>query len=124
MLNSIPFSILVGSALGTMAGLGLGGGSLLVLWLTGILHTSATDARVINLLFFIPSALISILINRKRKKLQIRPLLPAMILGSLAAIIFSRLSTIIDETMLKRLFGILLLLTGMQQLFYRPRKAK
>ena len=124
MLNALPISILVGIIFGVMAGLGLGGGSILVLWLTSIVHTPPMLARVINLLFFIPSALISIYMNKKRNKLPISPLLPAMIMGSLSAIIFSRLSTVLDETMLKRLFGILLLSTGVQQLFYRPRKAR
>ena len=56
MLNSFPFAILVGFLLGILTGLGTGGGSLLVLWLTLVLQFPPAQAKVINLLFFLPSA--------------------------------------------------------------------
>ena len=34
MLESLPFVLFISSALGFLAGLGVGGGSLLILWLT------------------------------------------------------------------------------------------
>ena len=56
MLESIPFSITVGILLGFLTGLGTGGGSLLVLWLTLVLHMDPAQARVVNLMFFLPAA--------------------------------------------------------------------
>ena len=124
MLNSFGFSLLLGVVFGTMASLGVGGGSLLVLWLTTVLHMPSQTARVINLLFFIPTAAISTLLRKRQTGLSLRPLLPAILSGCIAAIIFSRLSTVIEDAMLKRLFGILLVFTGMKELFYRARKAR
>ena len=62
MLNSFPFAILVGFLLGILTGLGTGGGSLLVLWLTLVLQFPPAQAKVINLLFFLPSAIIATLL--------------------------------------------------------------
>ena len=59
MLESLPVALIVGTLLGFLTGLGVGGGSLLILWLTLVLEMSQTDARGINLLFFLPSAAIS-----------------------------------------------------------------
>ena len=52
-------TLLIAALLGFLAGLGVGGGSLLILWLTLVLHTEPAQARPINLLFFLPAAAIS-----------------------------------------------------------------
>lgn len=124
MLESFPFAATVGAVLGFLAGLGVGGGSLLMLWLTVVLGTQYTTARTINLLFFIPTALISCFFRRKQNTLDFRKILPAMICGTVSAAVFSLLSSHLELEMLKKLFGILLLITGLRELFYRPRKAK
>ena len=56
MLESLPVMLLVGIVLGVLSGLGIGGGSLLILWLTFVLGMDHETARGINLLFFVPSA--------------------------------------------------------------------
>lgn len=124
MLESFPFAAAVGAVLGFLAGLGVGGGSLLMLWLTVVLGTQYTTARTINLLFFIPTALISCFFRRKQNTLDFRKILPAMLCGTVSAAVFSLLSSHLELEMLKKLFGVLLLVTGLRELFYRPRKAK
>ena len=57
MLESFPVCIAVGTILGFLAGLGIGGGSLLILWLTMVLGMPQPEARFINLLFFLPAAI-------------------------------------------------------------------
>ena len=124
MLESMPFMILIGCVLGFLAGLGVGGGSLLMLWLTLVLDLDHTVARNINLLFFIPTALIASVFRWKQGSINIRSLLPAIALGCVCSLIFSKISIGIDITIIKKLFGILLLVTGLRELLYRPRKAK
>ena len=118
------FSILVGTALGFLAGLGVGGGSLLILWLTGILGMAHEEARAVNLLFFLPSALVASIFRWRQGAIDIRRILPAVTAGSVAAIAGSWLSTHMDTALIQKLFGSLLLITGLRELFYRPRKAK
>lgn len=52
MLESFPVALLVSTLLGCLSGLGIGGGSLLILWLTLVLKVDPIVARQINLLFF------------------------------------------------------------------------
>lgn len=124
MLNSIPFNIIVGAVLGFLSGLGVGGGSLLILWLTLIVQMPQETARCINLLFFLPTALIASLFRWKRGKLAVKKVLPAMLGGVVGAVLFTWISRHISSDALRVPFGILLLITGLRELFYRPRKAK
>ncbi len=124
MLDSIPFNIIVGAVLGFLSGLGVGGGSLLILWLTLIANVPQEIARSINLMFFLPTALISSLFRWKKGNLQIKKILPAMVGGVVAAVLFTWLSRHISSDALKAPFGVLLLVTGARELFYRPRKPK
>ena len=101
LLESLPVALIVGTVLGFLTGLGVGGGSLLILWLTLVLEMPQTAARGINLLFFLPSA--------------------AIFVGCAAAAVFSLISTRMDLDFLKKLFGVLLLATGIRELCYRPK---
>ena len=59
--------IIIGILAGIFTGLGLGGGSVLILFLTLFLNLEQHIAQATNLLFFIPSALVCIILNTKRK---------------------------------------------------------
>lgn len=124
MLTSTIFSALIGTALGFLAGLGIGGGSLLILWLSTVIGMDHITARGINLLFFIPAACIACLFRWRQGNLDLPTILPAAISGCVFALLGSWISTIIDTALLKQLLGILLVATGIRELFYRPRKAK
>lgn len=124
MLDSIPFIFIIGTALGLLAGLGVGGGSVLILWLTLVLHMPQQVAKGINLLFFLPAAIISCFIRWRQGKLSFKKVLPAMAAGAVSALLFTWLSDQLPTDLLKAPFGILLLFTGARELFYRPRKAK
>lgn len=112
----------VGTVLGFLTGLGVGGGSLLILWLTILAGVDQSIARGINLLFFLPSALIACCFRWKQGTLQLRKVLPAIFAGCAAAGLFSWFGRIIDAAVLKKLFGVLLLFTGLRELLYRPKK--
>lgn len=121
MLESLPAALIVGTLLGFLTGLGVGGGSLLILWLTLVLEMSQTAARGINLLFFLPSAAISCYLRWKQGSVTLKKILPAIFAGCAAAAVFSLISTRIDLEILKKLFGVLLLATGIRELCYRPK---
>lgn len=123
MLESIPFIIVISTTLGFLAGIGIGGGSLLIMWLTLVLNTEYSTARIVNLLFFIPSAVIASIFRWKQGELDFKKVLPAIITGSISAACFSLLGTQLDIELLQKLFGGLLLITGLREIFYR-RKAR
>ena len=122
MLESFPIAVTLGILFGILSGLGTGGGSLLILWLTFILNVPQLEARAINLLFFIPSALIACIFHWKQGRLRIKKVLPAIIAGSLMSGIFTFLSAEMNLQILRKLFGILLLITGFRELLYKSKK--
>ena len=124
MLNNPWICVAVGTALGFLAGLGVGGGSLLILWLTAIVQMPQPEARMLNLLFFLPAALISCLQRWKKGTICLRKLWSAIVMGAVGAALFSLLSAYWDTDLLKKLFGVLLFFTGLRELTYRRKKAK
>ena len=121
MLNSTIVALMVGTLLGFLAGLGVGGGSLLILWLTMVLSTEQADARCINLLFFLPAAAISCLFRWKQGKLNPKVTIPAVLAGCISAGFFTFLGRNPDTALLRKSFGILLLFTGFRELLYKPK---
>ena len=124
MLDNPILLISVGIILGFLSGIGVGGGSLLMLWLTLVTGMAHADARCINLLFFIPCAIVASFFRWKQGSLDLTRILPAVIAGCISAAVFSAISNAVDTALLKKLFGVLLLLTGLRELLYRPRKAR
>lgn len=122
MLESLPVVLIIGTALGFLAGIGVGGGSLLIIWLTLVLGMDHPQARIINLLFFLPSAIVSSIFRWKQGKLEIKNVLPAIIVGCVAAGVCSYLSSTMDISLLQKLFGGLLILTGIRELLYKPKR--
>lgn len=116
--------ILIALLLGTLAGLGVGGGSILLLWLTIVEKIPVEQARIYNLLFFLPTASIVVIHAVKNSGIQIKEILPAVIGGCIAAVLCSKLQIFLPVTFLKNIFGIILLFTGIREIRYRPRNAK
>lgn len=124
MLNSLTFTILIGTALGFLTGLGIGGGSLLIIWLTVVLGTDPITARSTNLLFFLPAAIIACIFRIRQGSLTVGKVIPAVVAGCIGAGLFSFFSTILNVEILKKTFGIVLIIAGFRELFYRPRNAR
>ena len=122
MLESFPVALAVSTVLGFLAGIGVGGGSLLMMWLTLVLRMEYTSARLFNLLFFLPSAVIACLFRWKQGSLDIKKIFPAVVAGCIAAAAGSYCSTALDLSLLKKLFGGLLILTGIRELMYKSKK--
>ena len=124
MLESFPVCALLGTLLGFLSGLGTGGGSLLILWLTMVVNLDPGIARTINLMFFLPSAFISTGIRIRQRKIPFRKILLPAAVGCVSAVVFSLIGKNTDTELLKKLFGVLLLYTGLREMLYRPRKPR
>lgn len=118
----MALKLLVGTILGFLTGLGIGGGSLLLLWLTIGVGMEPAMARRINLLFFLPSALIACCFRWKQGLVSPKKLLPAILSGAVSAAVFSFLGLRTNPEALKKGFGVLLLITGARELLWRPNK--
>ena len=118
----MAMNILIGTVLGFLSGLGAGGGSLLMLWLTLVSGTPQADARVMNLMFFIPCALIATLFRWKQSKPDWQLTLWAVAGGLIGALAGNILHSRLDLELLRKALGVLFLICGARELFYRERK--
>lgn len=124
MAVSFPIAAFVGLVLGFLAGLGIGGGSLLMLWLTLVLDLDSQTARCVNLMFFVPCALISSFFRLRQGSLPLKKILLPTLLGCIVAAGSSYFSTKMDTEVLKKIFGFLLLFTGVKELFYKETEQR
>lgn len=114
-------ALFAGFVSGALGALGLGGGSVLILYLTLFAGMEQAQAQGINLVFFVPCALLAVVLYA-RKGLIARPLwLPAALFGLAGALLGSWLSGIFSSDVLQKLFGVLLLLFGVKEVFHRKR---
>lgn len=65
--NKIMINVILGIVAGLGAALGLGGGTILILLLNFFTQINQHKIQGINLIFFIPTALVSIWVNSKNK---------------------------------------------------------
>ena len=118
------FPLMIGTILGFLAGMGVGGGSLLLLWLTQVVMIPQPQARILNLLFYLPAALTATLFRGRKSSIRPEITIPSLAAGCCAAVIASLLSRGLDLEIMKKLLGGLLILTGLREIFYRPRNAR
>jgi uncharacterized membrane protein YfcA len=114
-------SILVGAALGFLSGLGVGGGSVLLLWLTLVMGVDQPTARVMNLMFFLPCALLATVFRWRESKPDLGLTLPAVAAALLGAALGNYLGPILNGALLQKALGILFLITGIREITWRPK---
>lgn len=102
---------------GIFASMGLGGGMILIIYLTVFTQTSQLMAQGINLIFFIPIAILSLIIHTKNKLIAWKKIVPAILCGTISAILGSLLATKLGSDTLRKLFAIFILITGIKEIF-------
>ena len=95
-----------------LSGLGVGSGGLFVIWLVGIYGVSAPQARGMNLLFFVFSASAALIFHYKRRKLDLRLVAVLSALSLVGILAGTRVAQYVDAALLRRLFGIFLIVSG------------
>lgn len=106
---------------GILASMGLGGGGILIIYLTIFAGIEQTVAQGINLVFFIPISIVAIIIYYKKKLISWKIAITASIFGVIGAISGALLSSAIDSSILSKIFGGLLFVIGLNQLFSRKK---
>lgn len=109
---------------GIFASMGLGGGMVLIVYLTVFADFSQLAAQGINLVFFIPIAIISLVLHTKNKLVEWKKAVPAVLWGTAAVIISAWLANRIEQSLLSKAFGIFLILMGLKELFFKSEKHK
>ena len=115
--------ILAGAVCGVLSGFGIGGGSLLMIWMTAVCSMEQQAAQSINLLYFLPTAGTALIFHFKNKQICKKAILPAALCGCAAAAGGAFLANWIDTELLRRLFGGFLIIVGLSELFKKKKSA-
>lgn len=114
---------LVGFLSGMTASLGLGGGFVLLIYLTAIANVDQIQAQGMNLIFFLPIAALSLWMHAKNGLVDKAPLWPAILTGIAGAVVGALIAFGIQTHWLSKLFAVFILVIGFKELFF-PKKEK
>lgn len=115
-------ALAVGGVTGVLSGFGVGGGTLLLVYLTAVAGMDQHLAQGINLLYFLPAGLMALPAHWKNGFVEKRALAPAIGAGLLCAAGAAWLSMGLEADLLRRLFGGFLLLVGGMELLGQEKK--
>lgn len=110
-------SVLLGIACGILSGFGIGGGSLLMVWMTAVAALDQKTAQGINLLYFIPTSVAALIFHIKNKMICWEAVIPAALCGCVTAGLSAWLAASLDVSLLRKLFGGFLLVVGVTEFF-------
>ena len=116
------FDYLAGMIIAALAGMGVGGGGLLVLYLVFVKDMAQLEAQWINMVFFIFAALSSLLWHRKKRKINWKLSFLLTVLGITGALLGALTANITSPVIIRKIFGWLMVVSGSITLF--PQKIK
>lgn len=110
-------NILIGAFSGIFSGIGMGGGTILIFFLTFFCDVNQHVAQAVNLIFFIPTSIAAIWVNIKNKNIDLKLTLIVSIFGILGALIGATLAAKTNVENLKRYFGYFLALVASHEIY-------
>lgn len=122
--------IIIGLISGIVSGTGMGGGTILIFLLTSICGLEQHIAQATNLIFFIPTSIVAIIVNLKNKNINIKLGVLISLFGILGAIIGANISLKLNVNILKKCFGTFLAIIAINEIYsmikirYQNRKYK
>lgn len=121
--------IIFGIIAGIVTGLGMGGGTVLILLLSMFASLEQHIAQATNLIFFVPTSISSIIINIKQKNLDKKLAIKISIFGIIGAIIGAIIADNISSQNLKKYFAIFILIIALHEIYelfktYKMKKNK
>lgn len=113
---------IAGLVCGVISGFGIGGGSLLMVWMTAVAALDQKTAQGINLLYFLPTAAASLFFHVRNHMICWKTVIPAAICGCVTAGLSAWFAASLDVSLLRKLFGGFLLIVGISE-FFQKKKA-
>ena len=118
---SVILAAAVSLLIAILSGLGVGSGGLFVIWLTAVYGVSATQARGMNLLFFVFSASAALFFHYKRRKIDLRLAVRLAIFAVGGTLLGTFVAKYMDAALLRKLFGGFLVASGIYSLFGKKK---
>lgn len=124
MSSSLLITILAAFIAAVLSGLGVGSAGLFVLYLTLVAGYTQPEAQALNLLFFLLSAGAALLLHIRARKIPLRVVLFLIACAIPGALAGSYLVRVLDATVIRKLFGGMLVVTGLPILLSRKQADK
>ncbi len=115
------YLILIGLFSGIIGGMGIGGGTILIPALIMFTTLSQQQAQSVNLLSFVPVAIVALITHFRNKSIEIQFCFPLIIMGITGALAGSYLAVNLPSNLLRKLFGIFLFLMGLYEFFWKDK---
>lgn len=115
-MTDFLIAALAGAVTGVLSGFGVGGGSLLLIYMTSFAGAPQTLAQGVNLLYFLPTAATALPAHVKNGYVERSALLPAIAAGLGGSALAAWAATALDVEVLRRCFGGFLILIGLREL--------
>lgn len=115
---------IIGLISGIVSGTGMGGGTILIFLLSFLLGVEQHVAQATNLIFFIPTSIVAIIVNIKNKNIDIKLAIIISIFGILGAIWGANISIHTDVNVLKKFFGAFLAVIAMHEIYSIAKQYK
>ena len=114
--------ILLGLVTGIIGGMGIGGGTILIPGLVFLTAFKQQTIQSINLISFIPVAIIALIIHIKNKNVLLRISIPIILFGLAGAWFGSMIALRMPSDLLRKLFGIFLFIMGIYEILCKGKK--
>ena len=113
---------LAGAVTGVLSAFGMGGGSLLLIYMTSFAGLAQDLAQGINLVYFLPTAASALPAHFKNGYVEKKALLPAICAGLACSALAAWAATALDVELLRRCFGGFLIVIGLRELLRKDGK--
>ena len=97
--------VLAGALGGVLAGMGMGGGTLTIPLLVLLFDVEQTVAQTVNLVAFLPTGFLALLIHLKNKLVDVKKALIILVPALITTVISSILAINMEGEILSKLFG-------------------
>ena len=104
---------------GILGSMGLGGGAVLIIYLSLFTETKQLTAQGINLLFFIPIATVAVIIYAYKKQIKWKITLKIALWGIIGTALGLMLADFLGGELTAKAFGLMLLILGIKDLFFK-----
>ncbi|MGN0585924.1 MAG: TSUP family transporter [Oscillospiraceae bacterium] len=108
---------------GIFASMGVGGGMILIIYLTVFAGYSQLEAQGINLVYFLPIAALALIIHTKNHLVEWKKALPAIICGVIAAVVGAFIAEQLGSDILRKIFGGFIFIIGIKEIFTAYRSS-
>lgn len=107
---------IIGLLSGIISGMGIGGGTILIPAIVMLTDISQQAIQGINLIYFIPTAIIALITHIKNGNVEKSVVKPIVLFGLIGAVAGSLIAVNLDSGLLRKAFAVFLIFMGINEL--------